>query len=239
MFGSIEEIADADAFFFNLRHPVERMISWYNYEHPDSCMDDRVTERSCDTAREIEDYPDGRAAIFYRQCFPTQEYLPLLALNYTGSTNLTESCSDLARKVLRGKIFETGFKHMFYNMHFYAKQTINKYPDRPILVVRTESLWDDTRDIDVMLGGKGTFGGAEGTKDSHGSEKYKKGNDQLSKSDYGLLCCALKREMQIYHDLVERAANLPNRVKDSTIANTAEKCGFSTWDEMMAHCTNQ
>ena len=235
-FGSVKA---ADAYLYNLRHPVDRMISWYNYEHPDSCMHNRDTKRACSTARHIENEPDSKAAIFYRQCFPTQEYLPLLALNYTGSTSLTQSCSDLARKVIKGKLYETGFKHMYYNMHYYASETLDEYPEKGVLVVRTETLWDDLKNIDRQLGGKGIFGSIEGKKDSHGSEKYKKINEPLSDEDYGLLCCSLREEMNVYRQLVELAMNLDEASKKATIANTAKKCGFSSWDEMMDHCAKK
>lgn len=231
---------DADAFLFNLRHPVDRMISWYNYEHPDSCMDDKRTERACETAQDIEDYPGCKAEMFYRQCFPMQESLPLLALamNHTDTQQLSHNCSKLARKVIRGKIFERGFKHMYYNMHHYTVETIDEYPDKEVVVVRTESLWKDVKDLDIMLGGKGTFGEIEGTRDSHGSEHYKRSNTTFSTSDYGLLCCALSNEMDLYRRLVELAVNLNTAAKQHTIASTTRKCGFSTWDEMMSVCRN-
>jgi len=234
------EPEEADAFLYNLRHPVDRMISWYYYEHPDSCMNDHQTDRACETAQDIEDYPDGRADRFYRQCFPTQDYLPLIALavNHTNSTTLSQSCSKLARKVVKGKIFERGFKHMYYNMRHYTTETIDEYPDKGVLVVRTEFLWDDIKDIDMMLGGKGTFGEIEGSRDSHGSEQYKRSNKTLSVADYGSLCCALMQEMDIYRRLVELAVNLDEDATKATIASTAQKCGFSSWDAMMAHCTS-
>lgn len=232
---------DADAYLFNLRHPVDRMISWFNYEHPDSCMDNGQTERACETKQDIENYPGCKADLFYRRCFPTPESLPLLALamNHTDTPLLSRACSKLARKVIRGKVFERGFKHMYYNMHHYAVETIDEYPDREVLVVRTESLWKDVKDLDILLGGTGSFGEIEGTRDSHGSEHYKRSNSTFSDSDYGLMCCALRKEMILYHRLVSLSVNLDNAAKEQTIALTSRKCGFSSWDEMMSVCINQ
>ena len=127
---------------------------------------------------------------------------------------------------------------MYYNMHHYTVETIDEYPDKEVLVVRTESLWKDVKDLDIMLGGKGTFGEIEGTRDSHGSEHYKRSNTTFSTSDYGLLCCALSNEMDLYRRLVELAVNLNTAAKQHTIASTTRKCGFSTWDEMMSVCRN-
>lgn len=238
-------VKSADAFLYNLRHPVDRMISWYNYEHPKSCMHNRQTRRACRTKKHIKKRPNGSAAMFYNDCFPTQQRLPLLGLHSTSTgsdTGLSQECFELGRKVIRGEKYGKGFKHMYYNMLHYANETIYEYPDKGVLVIRTESLWEDLKDLDTMLGGRGTFGGIEGTKDSHGSEKYKQktgGTGTLSVEDYGLLCCAIMPEMNVYRNLIESAANLDDSATKAAISQTANKCGFANWDEMMNKCSNQ
>jgi len=232
-------VDEADAFLYNLRHPVDRMISWYNYEHPKSCMHNRQTKRACATARHIKKHPGGSSAKFFNDCFPTQEHLPLLASKSAGSDTVSQACSDLAKEVIAGERYGKGFKHMYYNMEHYTNRTIDKYPDKSVLVVRTESLWDDIKELDIMLGGKGTFGGIEGTRDSHGSEKYKKSNGTLSVTEYGILCCAIEREMNIYRHLLELAVNFDDKATKDTITRTANKCGFSSWDEMMSTCSGR
>lgn len=226
----------ADAFLFNLRHPVDRMISWYHYEHPQSCLDIPETRLACNAKKEVKKNPEGYTATFFQDCFPTQEYLPM-AFN-SSSTTLTPECVGLAQTVISGQLFERGFKHIYFNMKYYTSLTTDQYPDKAVLVVRIESLWDDFKDLDVQLGGDGSFGSVEGTKDSHGSEKYKKGNLHLATSEYALLCCALLSEMQIYRDLIDRAVNLEENAKATTIANAAQKCGFSSWSELENQCSS-
>ena len=228
----------AEAYLFNLRHPVDRMISWYHYEHPQSCLKTLETRLACNAANEVKKNAEGEAARFFQKCFPTIHFLPL-AFNHTDSSALTRECVDLGQQVLEGRISGRGFKHISYNMHYYTNLTIDQFPSKKILVVRTESLWDDLKDLDVQLGGNGTFGDMEGTKDTHGSEKYRKSNDTLSVADYGLLCCGLRDEMNIYRHLLELAVNLNAASKEATITNTAKRCGFSSWNEMADECTRQ
>jgi len=88
-----------------------------------------------------------------------------------------------------------------------------------------------------MLGGNGNFGAIEGTRDSHGSETYKKNVTKLSMDQYSLLCCALSEEMDIYRNLMKLAVNLNEREKETTVRNAAKQCGFTSWKEMEKHCT--
>ena len=233
--GAIEE---ADAYLYNLRHPVDRMISWYYYEHPGSCLHNRETKVACGTAKEIAAKPDGRAARFYKNCFPTQDLLPL-AFSPSGRNVLNHSCADLARKAIEGRIDGTGFKHIWYNINYYTERTIQKYPGKGVLVVRTESLWDDLKDLDLKLGGFGSFGSLEGTKDTHGSEQYHKINDTLPAAGYQLLCCAMQEEMHTYRRLLDRAVNLDEAAKIFSTTSAARRCGFSSWNDMVDQCKQQ
>ncbi len=235
-------VDEADAYMYNLRHPVDRMISWYNYEHPESCMKSlgRQTKRACATRHHIRRHPDAKANVFFNQCFPTQKELPFIDGNLTGSNiHLSDNCLLLAKEVINGEHRLKGFKHMFYNMHHYTKATIDKHPERSVIVIRTESLWQDLKDLDIRLGGNGNFGAIEGTRDSHGSEQYKKSNATFSVTDYGRLCCVIQKEMNIYRRLVELAVNLDEAETEATISRTASKCGFESWNELMNHCNNK
>jgi hypothetical protein len=201
-------------------------------------LKNQETRLACNAAKEVKAYPERETALFFLKCFPTVHFLPL-AFNHTGKSTLSRECADLGRRVLEGSVGGRGFKHISYNMHYYTNLTIDQFSNKKVLVVRTESLWDDLKDIDLQLGGNGTFGKMEGTKDSHGSEKYKKSNDTLSLADYRLLCCGLLDEMKIYHHLLELAVNLDEASKETTITSTAKRCGYSSWNEMMEYCAGQ
>ena len=231
--GSIQA---ADAFLYNLRHPVDRMISWYHYEHPQSCLDTPETRLACRAAQEVNRHPNGETARFFTKCFPTIDLLSQ-AFQHPHSTNLPNDCVQLAHDVLEGKVSGRGFKHIFYNMHYYTNLTLDQHSENKVLVVRTESLWKDFKDLDVQLGGSGNFGAIEGTRDSHGSETYKKNVTTPSLDQYSLLCCALSDEMELYRHLMNRAVNLNGDEKETTILNAAKQCGFSSWKEMEKQCS--
>lgn len=229
-------LEESDAYLYNLRHPVDRMISWYHYEHPQSCdKHNKETRLACSTAKAIRQNPEGVTSLFFEQCFPTQDQL-WLPFYRDGREVVGENCTDLAHKAIEGRIHDKGFTHISNNMRYYYSNTIEKYPSKGVLVVRTESLWDDLKDLDLKLGGYGSFGSLEGIKDSHGSEKYKKTNEPLSERGYTLLCCALRDEMHIYKRLIERSVNLDEVSKNATITSAANRCGFQTWDEMVDSC---
>lgn len=239
----------AHAYLFNLRNPVDRIMSDYHYEHPKSCLHNTATRIACHSAIKVEEAPRNETALFYQTCFPSQHYLPA-AFNSTGTSVLQQTCNKLARRVFDGKAVEwrityfkplQGFKHISFNMRYYVNITIDQFPEKDVLVVRTESLWDDLKNLDIQLGGYGYFGQREGYKDSHGSEKYKQktDTDSLSTGEYSLLCCALQDELDIYRDLLQRAANLNDEEKEFTILNTAKKCGFPSWNDMVRQCLIQ
>lgn len=229
-------IKEADAYLYNLRHPVDRMLSWYHYEHPDSCMNNQETILACKSAKESTKYPGGVTARFYRECFPTQDRLSL-PFRQSDKSLMSDNCTDLARKAIDGRLIdERGFKHISYNMRYYYNKTIKEFPSKAVLVVRTENLWDDLKDLDLKLDGYGSFGGLEGSKDSHGSEQYRNTNNTLSSQDFTQLCCALQDEMHIYRRLLERSVNLDEASKNATITGAARRCGFSSWNEMVDAC---
>lgn len=240
----------ADAFLFNLRHPVDRMMSWYHYEHPKSCLHNTATRIACHSATTIEKEPENKTALFYKTCFPNQHDFAA-AFKSNGTSVLERMCINLAHHVVKGNAGQhygnngehikpiQGFKHITFNMRYYVTRTLANFPDKDVIVVRTESMWDDLKDLDLKLGGYGIFGQREGYKDSHGSETYKQEKDVLSGDEYSTLCCALQEEMDMYRQLVMRAVNLDEEDKYATIANTAERCGFPSWDDMLQQCTIQ
>lgn len=71
---------------------------------------------------------------------------------------MPQPCAELARGVIAGQLRSTGFKRMCCNHKFYTAATTGKQPEKSIIMIRTEHLWDDLKDLDIMLGGKGSFG---------------------------------------------------------------------------------
>jgi hypothetical protein len=229
--------AQADSFLFILRHPLDRTISWYNYVHPALCKFRGTT--NCVTKHEVMANPDGLASKFFA-CFPQiEDWVRALRQGYSNASE----CSELALKMTKGDVpRREGFSaHMYYNIRLYANRTTLRYPKKPVIVVRTESLWEDAKEIDLSLGGNGTFGQTEGSKFTHGSETIT--TPQMSRlllEDIKVLCCGLIDEMEIYRALlVKRAVNLVKASAQETWQGAIERCGASSWTELKAECARE
>jgi hypothetical protein len=230
-------LGEADAFLYNLRHPLDRLLSWYQSAHPQSCNKHNIS--SCKTKRRIQRNPNGMEALFFK-CFPKITQLPLAVSTPAGRKRLNKtSCIDLAYKAIQGRITdEKTFLDMQYNTNYYFTRTIETYPSKGVLVARTESLWDDLNDIDLRLGGNGTFGLVN--KESNELPDIQNGQRSdtlpLSVGDSASLCCAMQQELHAFRRLLDRAVNLNEASKQATISNAAQRCGFSLWDEMVEYC---
>jgi hypothetical protein len=228
---------DADSFLFILRHPVDRAISWYNYVNPANCKPGKATEASCRVKKEITAKPNGQASKFFA-CFPQIEDW-VLALRQDSNVS---SCSGLAWKVAKGDMprKERFSGHMYYNVRSYASRTTLRHPEKPVFVVRTEHLWQDTIDMDLSLGGNGTFGEKEGSKETHVSETVATPRkSRLLVEDIKTLCCRLIDEMDVYRELVLRAVNLGKVSAQETWQGAIQKCGASSWTELKAECARE
>jgi hypothetical protein len=193
---------------------------------------------NCRTRNTILDNSDGLASKFFA-CFPQiEDWVRVLRQDYSNSSK----CSDLASKIAKGDVpKEEGFsKHMHYNIRSYANRTVLRYPEKPVFVVRTNHLWEDTKYIDLSLGGNGTFGRKEGSKYTHGSEKTRRSKSLLPVEDIKVLCCVLIDEMDIYRALlVERAVNLEKASAQETWQEAIQRCGASSWTELEAECARR
>jgi hypothetical protein len=226
----------ADSFLFVLRHPVDRAISWYNFVHPTNCKPQKMETPSCTIKKEIMANPNGRASKFFT-CFPQIEHW---VLELQQPYSKARKCSVFAWKVAGGKVpkRETFAVIMYYNVQSYASQSALLYPEKPVFVIRTEKLWEDAKDLDISLGGNGTFGQIEGSKKTHGSQKFTTPREsRLLVEDIKTLCCALIDEMDIYRVLlVLRAVNLGASSAQETWQGAIQRCGASSWTELKAAC---
>jgi hypothetical protein len=229
----------ADSFLFNLRHPVDRAVSWYRYVHPGHCPPAGINSKKntpvCIAQRQLQSNPGGWVGQFFQQCFPTVQDWALPQ---------TTKCQELALQTYQGTLSEKEVPlaaHMIANLRHYVEKTgVMANPSVEILVVRTASLWQDLNDLDAWMGGTGDFGEVEGLAVTHGSEHYNKqdnnnnNNDLLSDKAAAQLCCALKEEIEWYRTLVQRAANLVD--KEQELQRLVQRCGAQTWDEWLRNC---
>jgi hypothetical protein len=240
------------SYLYNLRHPVDRAVSWYHYIAPQNCRQHKAPNSvACSTASAIYQNPvDGWEAEFFGRCFPTVEdwaqalavpkttSLPTAISNSSSSNHTHTDCSQLAWSSLAGNIDVNKYNvaaHMVFNFQYYTQKTIGLFPTKEVLVVRTESLWQDLGDLDRLLGGDGAFGDLHGSSVTHGSENHKN-RRSISESGAKLLCCALQDELNIFRDLMHRATNLDEKTKLESSLKTVVRCGAESWEDLEKEC---
>jgi Sulfotransferase family len=163
----IDDNSLINSLLFNLRHPVDRLVSWYRYVHPRTCRDQNVSKSysvSCLTRDALAQDPLRQSweYKFFEQCFPTiNEWA--IALSAPPSTAVEPdhgqpptNCHQLAWDTALGKIqLETSSlaAHTRFNLRYYVAQTLGRKEDdhREILVVRTAHLWQDLLQLEHFL----------------------------------------------------------------------------------------
>ena len=221
-----------NTFLFNARDPIDRLVSTYNYQR-----------RHVDMQKvNITMYP--LHSIFFNQCFPdgfdnlidvikNNSIVPtefaIDILNDGLNETTISSCKQIGLSVIGGNqkikgIWLNTGGHFQYNYQYYTNYSINSEwgANHSIAVVRTEHMWDDVKQLDILLGGSGNFT-MDGTKKTHGSEKYKYSSD-ISTSNVNYLCCFLYKEMESYQYMILNAFNLMNVQKVETLMNLYQHC---------------
>jgi hypothetical protein len=223
-----------NSYLFNVRHPVDRAISWYRYVHPEHCKNKKKSGSPvCIAKWQLQNNPTGWVGQFFQQCFPQVEDWAM------GLHNNNTLCLKLAKQTFEGDLSEKEVPlaaHMIANYKHYIEKTVRIKKDAQVLVVRTDSLWQDLKDLDIWLGGKGEFGQAEGSAVTHGSEHYHH-SQELSEKATTHFCCALQEELTLYRELIERAENLED--KEQELRNSVQRCGAKSWQKLLDTCSRQ
>lgn len=202
---------------FSVRDPVDRIVSAFNYHY-----DENVKRKS------LHPEDDGKyaaaAAKFYLDCFPDVEHL---ALSQTASdaSRFSSSCRRLGRATLQGSPARRGsFSHFRYNYQYYTRSVWSDR-NKPIAVIRTEALWTDVARIEGQLGGdpRRFLGHNEPLKITHGSESFER-KSGVSNRGAIAICCTIRKEMQVYHDLIAAAVNLNTEEKQVTLRRLFDHC---------------
>ena len=240
----------AGSYLFNVRHPVDRVISWYNYVSPNNCLvlggaKKESVSPNCAAAYQLERDADSFVGQFFQACFPTVDdwALAVAAKQPSNGSLATPECVELAITSLAGQLNERHVPiaaHMTANYQHYAAKTVTAHPDKEVLVVRMEHLWDDLKALDRQLGGTGNFGAqVEGFAYTHGSERYSSTGERVLDTSVQLFCCALQNELRIYRELLHAAVNLHEHDKRETTQAAALRCGWKSWEEMDRTCAEQ
>lgn len=150
------------------------------------------------------------------------------------------TCSQLAFRLLSRNHPQkiNDWAHYTSNYRWYKEQTIDKRPDVPVLVVRTEYLWQDAANIEISLGGNGSTSFIKHDHAaSHGSENYAVTAKLETDTQRRALCCAMHDDLQAYQDIILGALNLSSDEKEEMIALVHKDCGVSV-DGMIMSVSN-
>jgi hypothetical protein len=215
-------INDTTTFLFSIRNPIERAVSAFDMDHNQN--------------NNLTDKPNlKRSRAPFYNCFPTAEHLAqeLFVKNATDDMNNTANkrspprrkidCHSLGWNVLTGKRTANLVTHLNFNYQSYMNFTLDKFPDKEVMVVRTEYLWEDIAKLDVFLGGTGEFQKA-GHQFDHGRSTYVV-KSKLTTEGKQNFCKALQDELAVYRMLIERAVNLDATEKGETLDALRKDCG--------------
>jgi hypothetical protein len=219
-----------DAILINARQPIDRMASWFLYEHP---LNHRLNYAE-------RDYHCGDLMLY--SCYPSLDALATLGLAGSppehnrqqqlkiGPSLTHAECTHWAWAAVQGNIPTT--YHNFYNYDWYTHRlfglqdiTTDKKVShgasisKEIFVIRAEHLEQDWRTINALLGGD--------YNSSIPITLMDRQNAALSKplpvfdntvSSIGIrnLCRALCKEIRIYVKLLSQAVNI--RISDMTVS---------------------
>lgn len=245
--------ADATTFLYNLRHPVDRVISAYWHHHPmRKCGDKSRHDGTC-KALDLLTRRQQNAKEFFFECFPGAEDLAQALAEVDGaktntSTAVSSKCHVMVVEAIAAHFSDKNFLRPFYmqdyinhiaesNYRFYFNKSLGQWPEKEVLAVRTYHLWDDMIALEKWLGGNGDLHGCAGMYHTHGAENIiDKG--PVSPSGYKLFCCALQEEMLIYYELLLRSANLSPSDKEETWSKDLEKCGATSMRDLEHQCAD-
>ena len=160
----------------------------------------------------------------YFECFPTVEDLAL-AVN-PHCTQATEFCQILGRDLVKGKVEPTVCPHMYWNYQYYAQALQWGNQTKRVAVIRTENLWHDVARLEYLLGGDPVsfLQPEKQVQYTHGSEAFEVKAGVSSQGAISL-CCSLRKELQVYHDLIMLATNLDKNEKLQTLRSLMRHCG--------------
>ena len=237
-----------DTILITTRNPVDRVVSNFNYQRNELVEQYVKKTKSREEKEKIQNSQHkfsgkGMKESFYN-CFADVRYMAEelvdffhLNQNDTNSQSMTlrttssnnnivynnMNCGQLAMSILSFRR-AGGLSHYTSNYRWYKQLTIDERPEVPVLVVRTEYLWQDTTNIEVALGGKSSNFMRSHHTMSHGSEKYAVTARLETDLQRKAVCCAIYDDLQAYQDIVLSALNLDKYEKRETMISVYRDC---------------
>jgi hypothetical protein len=198
--------------------------------HPENCFAERPSG-ACNLKKDTKSLWGHE---FYDICFPN-----INAFIQSMKTPLTRSatkCSKMAIDAVQGNGPKKQSNHLYYNYNYNFNRTARAFPEKDIVVVRQEYLWDDMRHIEDLLGGDPTRKFEyEGRIITHGSEKFRYKAD-LDPDLISILCCTIPDEIFVYTSILHQALNLEYQQKKNSIAVLLSKCKAKSLKDLSLQC---
>ena len=194
--------------------------------HPQNCFPERPSA-ACNLKKENPEWGNE----FFTECFPDiNEFVRSM-----GSEG-NDRCSKVAIETVQGKGPEAETNHLYYNFKYYFNRTVNEFPQKEVMVIRQEKLWEDMRRIERILGGDPSWSfETQGQIVTHGSEKFRY-KARLDESLIPVLCCVIPNEIFVYTNLLSRAINLAPPEKKFPISRLLFKCNARSLNDLAFQC---
>lgn len=201
-----------NSFIISVRHPIDRLISWFLHEHP---LNGLLPRRKDDDILNLF------------ECYKEINDLATIGLQPTLSNDEKKRyCQLLARYYVTGKLNRS--QHSTANYHYYTNDLLHEYnsSQKEIFLLRTNYFWKDWESINYILGG-GHNSTIEINHHTHRQNKEHKvivSNRTISLGGLVNFCKFLCAEIQLYKELIYRAANLNDMDKDTSLNELKETC---------------
>lgn len=100
----------ATHYMYTLRNPLDRVISWYIYNHPSSCDRRDSSSPSC----QMKERPSESWGVEFFQCFPTMDSWGRALVAASSKPN-NEKCNQVAWKGINGQAPDKELNHLLWN----------------------------------------------------------------------------------------------------------------------------
>lgn len=249
------------SFLWTLRNPISRAVSAFDMDHMDNLGYSKnsyvrfwrmLFYKDCGfhTAQDLantlmleekESHIDKEEDLGMRD-----ERIFVRVRKHESNETMEINCRQLAEEAVTGKAHILINSHLSANYAKYAAITTKLFPSKEILVLRTEELWSDARNLNhFLLLSNEDSGGDDGDDElkslivrrqknmtmdhrltnTHGSEFFKV-KSTLNTEGKATICYFLSDENQIYEDLMRRAVNLNSEEKIKYLSMLYDDCGM-------------
>ena len=220
---------DNPSFVVNVRNPIDRLISWYLYEHRENwdVTVDHLTypnrPKHCGQQMLFSGYPtlDSLATIGLAGDRPSDGDMLRIAHNLN-----EEECRRWAWAAVRGRV-PASF-HNVWNYEWYLSYLLDRKArgkEVELFVLRIEHLDEDWSNLDKLLGGTGAALPKSRSHNNDASEKQLTVSDKTMSADgVANLCRAVCREIQVYRQVLEMADNLGKDQVTESLRELTKMC---------------